>query len=248
MRIFTIADLHLSFGVPSKSMDIFGEAWKGHPKALEEKWDALIKPDDLVLIPGDISWAMKIDQAILDFAWVDARPGTKVIIRGNHDYWWDSISKVRKALPKSLHAIQNDSFILGDIAIGGARLWDSSEYSFSSIIDFKENKASKKIDLSTPEQNEQLFERELQRLETSLKAIPQGAKHKIAMTHYPPIGLDLAPSKASQLLEAYGISLCVFGHLHGIREGTPPLFGEARGVRYVLASCDWLRSTPALIA
>lgn len=249
MRIFTIADLHLSFGIPSKSMSIFGDAWKDHPKVLAEKWDSLISPEDIVLIPGDISWAMKIDQAAPDLAWIDARPGMKVLIRGNHDYWWDSISKVRKALPQSLKAIQNDSLVIGDIVIAGSRLWDSSEYSFSSIIDFKENSASKKNhDLSTPEEDEQLFIRELQRLEMSLQSMPKNAKLKIAMTHYPPIGLDLAPSRASTLLETYGVSLCVFGHLHGIRAGTPPLFGEARGVRYVLASCDWLRSTPALIA
>lgn len=249
MRIFTIADLHLSFGIPGKSMAIFGDAWKDHPKLLAEKWDSLITPDDLVLIPGDISWAMKTEQAAPDLAWVDARPGKKILIRGNHDYWWDSISKVRKTLPQSVTAIQNDSITIGEIVIAGARLWDTPEYSFSSIIDFKENSASNKNkDLSSPEEDEQLFMRELQRLEMSLKSMPKEAKLKIAMTHYPPIGLDLAPSRASKLLEEFGISICVFGHLHGIREGTPQLFGEARGIRYVLASCDWLRSTPALIA
>ncbi|MGH2638999.1 MAG: metallophosphoesterase, partial [Rhabdochlamydiaceae bacterium] len=208
-------------------------------------WDTHITPDDLVLIPGDISWASRIEDALPDLEWIHKRPGTKVLIRGNHDYWWESISKVRKVLPPSLYAVQNDSFLFNDIAICGARLWDSPEYNFASIIDFENSEEGKA--LAAKVEDPARFERELNRLEMSLKTLPQQARCKIAMTHYPPIGLNLEPSRVSKLLEAYGISICVFGHLHGIREGLGKLFGEARGVRYVLTACDFLQSVPVRI-
>src|SRR5690606_22573919 len=136
-----------------------------------------------------------------------------------------------------------------EAAIGGARLWDSEEYSFSSFIDFRENPRQKTVDPETEVQedlSEKIFERELQRLEMSLSQLPQDAKIRIAMTHYPPIGSDLKPSRASQILEKHRIELCVFGHLHNIKAGVS-LFGEARGVRYALAAADYLRFQPILL-
>ncbi len=255
MKIFVVGDLHLSFGITGKKMDKFGEDWHDHPSLLEKSWDSSIQPDDIVLIPGDISWAMRLEQAKPDFDWIEARPGRKVLIRGNHDYWWDSISKIRKTLPSSIRIIQNDSVLFEDVAICGARLWDSQEYGFGSIIDFKEIEGQKsqlndmpgKLSEEILRENEAIFERELLRLEMSLKSIPQNATYRIAMTHYPPIGLDLAPSRASRLLEQYGINCCVFGHLHSIRKEMKELFGEARGIRYLLTSCDYLKSKPTQI-
>lgn len=240
MKIWAISDLHLSFGVPNKKMNIFGPSWENHHKKMEKAWDSLIAQDDLVLIPGDISWALRLEEALPDLAWVHARPGIKVMIKGNHDYWWDSLSKLQKSLPSSIHVIQNNSFTIKGIAVAGTRLWDSSEYSFNEIIEFSPHGEQKK----EPMDLKDCFPKELLRLEMSLKTIPQSASIKIAMTHFPPIGLDLAPSKASQLFETYGITHVVFGHLHSLKKTPSPLFGSARGVTYTLASADWLDFTP----
>src|SRR4029077_20470111 len=111
MHIWAIGDLHLSFGCKSKEMHVFGESWLDHHEKIRTVWDSVVAPDDLVLIPGDISWAMHIEEAMADLEWIDKRPGFKVMIKGNHDYWWHAIGKVRKALPKSIHAIYNDAFV-----------------------------------------------------------------------------------------------------------------------------------------
>jgi predicted phosphohydrolase len=241
VKIWAISDLHLSFGVPNKKMDIFGPAWDNHHEKMKASWDALVASEDLVLIPGDISWAMRLEEALPDLAWIHERPGTKVCLKGNHDYWWDSLSKVQKRLPSSIHVIQNNSFIIDDIAIAGTRLWDSPEYSFSKAIDFLPMAEKKE---PPQKDSEAIFSKELLRLEMSLKTIPQSSKVKIAMTHFPPIGLDLLPSKASSLFESYGIAHVVFGHLHSLKKNQAPLFGNARGISYSLVSADWIDFTP----
>jgi hypothetical protein len=246
MRVWAIADLHLSFGVENKSMDVFGPAWAGHAEQIASHWKRLIGPDDLVLIPGDISWAMRLEEAAADLRWIDALPGTKVMIKGNHDYWWGSLKKVAEILPPSIHAIQNNAFLWKDVAIGGARLWDTPEYGFSEFIEFRENPRAKAADIEEAVQEElsqKIFDRELERLKLSLKAMRPDAKTRIAMTHYPPIGSDMGPSRAAQILEQNNIQTCVFGHLHNIKAGVS-LFGERNGIRYILASCDYLRFQP----
>ena len=245
MRIWAIADLHLSFGVANKSMDYFGPAWANHAEKIAAHWKNSIAPDDLVLIPGDISWAMKLEEAMADLLWIHELPGTKLLLKGNHDYWWGSLNKVVTALPPSIHVIQNNAFHWKDATIGGARLWDTPEYSFSSFIDFSENPRARKKDPIQEDLSEQIFERELNRLEMSLKQLKNDAKLKIAMTHYPPIGADLKPSRASAILEKYGVELCVFGHLHNLKSGFD-LFGELNGVRYLLAASDYRRFQPIL--
>ncbi|MBF8263880.1 MAG: Phosphoesterase [Parachlamydiales bacterium] len=249
MRIWAISDLHLSFGIQNKSMDIFGPVWKDHAKKIEQSWRDLVHPDDLVLIPGDISWAMRLEEAVADLQWIDRLPGTKLLLKGNHDYWWSSLKKIAAVLPPSLHLIQNDTFRWKDAAIGGARLWDSPEYSFKEFIEYQENPAAKVIDreeMAQEELREKVFERELQRLEMSLSSLDPDAKIRIAMTHYPPIGADLKPSRASKILDKHRIDICVFGHLHNIKTGLS-LFGSKNNVRYVLASCDYLRFQPLLL-
>jgi predicted phosphohydrolase len=234
MKIWAIGDLHLSFGVPNKGMDLFG--WNNHAERIQQDWESKVHPDDLVLIPGDISWAMRLEEAKPDLEWLDRLPGTKVMIKGNHDYWWGSLKKVVQMLPPSIHVIQNNSFLWKDVAIGGARLWDSPEYSFGQFITMQKNpKAQEK--LIQDEMSQKLFDKELERLKLSLSSMKE-ASVKIAMTHYPPIGADLQPTRASQILEQHGIQVCVFGHLHNLH--TTGLFGTARGVRYVLTSADYL--------
>lgn len=248
MAIWAIADLHLSFGVPDKDMDVFGENWKGYTKKLTENWQALIKEDDLVLIAGDISWAMKTEDAKADLDWIHQLPGTKVMIRGNHDYWWGSLAKVEKILPPSIHIIQNNAFNWKEFTIGGARLWDTPEFNFNAYITYKENTRAKKLTQTDSNQAEaeKVFERELARLELSLKAMSKDAPVKIVMTHYPPLSADLQPSRTSALLEKYQVNSCVFGHLHNVKQGIP-MFGKKNGVSYHLTSCDYLNFIPIKI-
>lgn len=237
-NIWTIADLHLSFGVPSKSMEVFGPAWKNYQEKMEKSWDALVAPEDLVLLPGDISWALHMEDALVDLNWIDKRPGTKVMIKGNHDYWWPSSSKLKAVMPPSIHFIYNNSFDFGEISVAGTRLWDTPEYDFSSVVEFVPNPRVK-AEPQTIDEEEHIFVRELERLKNSLRCLNPKAKLRIVMTHYPPIGADLAPSRASALLEEYKVDICIFGHLHNVPPGKLN-FGTARGVRYIFASADYL--------
>jgi len=250
MRIWAIGDLHLSFGVPNKSMDVFGPQWKDHAHAISTHWKAVVHPEDLVLIPGDISWAMRLEEARIDLEWIHALPGTKVIIKGNHDYWWGSLKQIATILPPSIHIVQNNAFHWKDVAIGGSRLWDTPEYSFGKFIEFRENphqkEAPKTDELVQQELSQKIFDRDLERLKLSLKAMNKDAKIRIAMTHYPPISADLQPSRASQILEEHNIQITVFGHLHSIRTNEP-LFGTKNGVRYILASSDYLHFQPIAV-
>lgn len=241
VNIFVIGDLHLSFGTPGKKMDIFGDVWKDHGDKIAGNWKRQIKEDDLVLLPGDISWGKKIEDALPDLEWVDQLPGKKVMIRGNHDYWWQA-SKL-KALPfKSIEYIQNNALNLGDVSIGGTRLWDTQEFNLSEYFPSVPIPYTLK---NTVEEDEKIYRRELLRLEESLKLIDPAAPLKIAMVHYPPIGPDQKPTQASQILEKYNIDICVFGHLHGLIK--PISYGEIRGVTYYLTSCDYLNCNPIRI-
>ncbi len=228
-------------------MDIFGPHWEDHAKKIASNWKSTVHPEDLVLIPGDLSWAMKLEEVVPDLQWVHELPGTKVMIKGNHDYWWGSLSKIASVLPPSIHLIQNRAFHWKEAAVGGARLWDSPEYSFTEFIEFRENpNAKNREELVQQEFSEKIFNRELERLKMSLKELNPDAKVRIAMTHYPPIGADLRPTRAAQILEQYQIQICVFGHLHNLKTNEP-LFGIARGVRYVLAACDYIHFMPIAI-
>ena len=238
MAIWAIADLHLSFGVPDKEMHVFGPEWKDHYKKIEADWDARVAASDLVLIPGDISWAMRLDEAKADLDWIDKRPGTKLIIRGNHDYWCQAPTKVRKELPSSIHLIWSDAFLWKDVAVCGTRLWDSPEYDFGPYIEMK--KPIKTGGKEKPQEDSgAVFARECMRLERSLEALDKNAKIKIAMVHYPPISADLQPSIVSSMLEKAGVQHCVFGHLHSVRPNQT-LFGTKDGVSYHFVACDWL--------
>lgn len=245
MAVWAIGDLHLAFGAPDKSMEVFGPAWEDYAKRIEENWKKVISEDDLVLIPGDICWAQKLEDALIDLKWIDALPGTKVILKGNHDYWWPSNKKLAEALPPSIHFVNNNVFNWKGVTIGGSRLWDTQEYSFVEYIEFQENPLAtpKEIDM---EQEEKIFARELERLRLSLEQLDPEASLRIAMTHYPPISADLKDSKASKILEEFGINMCVFGHLHNVKKEIP-LFGEKNQILYLFTSADYLNFEPLLI-
>lgn len=244
MSIWVLSDLHLALNTPSKDMKVFGPSWDSYAEKISKNWHALVDANDLVLIPGDISWASTLEEAKTDLEWIHSLPGTKLLIKGNHDYWWGSNAKMTKHLPPSLHFLHNTSFLWNGVSFAGTRLWDTTEYNFSPYIAFQENpRARKDIIPPTQEETEKIFQKELERLETSLSCMAKEATLRIALTHYPPIGADLAPSKTSALLEAYKIDICVFGHLHNVRKEALP-FGTARGVQYVFASADYIDFIP----
>lgn len=229
-------------------MELFGSLWEGWTQKIEKSWRKKITADDLVLLAGDLSWAMRPEEALHDLLWVDSLPGTKVIIKGNHDYWWQSISKVRSILPPSIHALQNSSIAFHDVAICGTRLWDAPDFSFGEVIEYRENPREKVLVGKDEHQEEtvKIWRREIERLKIALESLPKNAPFKIVMTHYPPLGLDFKESAASELLEAYGINVSIFGHLHNVKKGVK-LFGNARGVDYILTACDFLDFDPVEI-
>ena len=243
MSIWVLSDLHLAVGNPSKDMCVFGPSWAGYMDKIEKNWRSCIQEEDLVLIPGDISWASTLEQAKIDLAWIHALPGTKVIIKGNHDYWWASNAKMDAALPSSIHYIYNNAFQWKDVTLGGSRLWDTEEYNFTPFIEFVENPRERKENKTSLEEDQKIFQKELERLRRSLECLNPKASLRIALVHYPPISANLEPSKASSLLQEFHVDICVFGHLHSVKEQSLP-FGTKDGVRYVFASADYLAFMP----
>lgn len=229
--VWAIADLHLCLGAPEKSMACFGPLWVNYMEKIKEHWHQNVDQEDLVLVAGDISWAMRLEQAQKDLEWIGRLPGTKVLIRGNHDYWWGSATQVRAVLPSSMHIISNDAFEWKGVSIGGARLWDTQEYMCGER------------EYPVDAQAELIYERELGRLERSLKAMNRDIR--LVMTHYPPIGFDMRPTRASHLFQQYGVSKCVFGHLHALDR--PDLFGTLNDTEYHLTASDYLRFVPKKI-
>lgn len=246
--IWTIADLHLSFGTPNKEMDVFGPAWVRHTERVAAAWNACVKPEDLVLIAGDISWAKVLRDAQVDLEWIHQLPGTKCLIRGNHDYWWSSLKAIKTILPPSLIVIQNNSFLWNGVAIGGSRMWDTPGLHFADDFFLPTDKKAPISLHPEPmdEEAEKVFARELLRLEMSLKTFDPSATFRIAMTHYPPLGADLKPTPTTALLEKYHVDLCLFGHLHSVVPGALP-FGTVGGVRYLLTACDYLHCQPVKV-
>jgi predicted phosphohydrolase len=230
MRIWGISDLHLSFST-NKPMDVFGDHWRGHAERMQQAWDEMVAPEDIVLCPGDLSWAMRLEEAKIDLAWIAARPGLKILGRGNHDYWWSSIGKVRAALMPGCIALQNDAVDLGELVVAGSRCWAAP-----GALDF------------TPE-DQKIYERELLRLRLSLESAKKIADGRpiIAAIHYPPFAANKTPTGFSELLEEFGVVACVYGHLHGARAHRTAVKETVRGIRYYLIACDYLEFKPTLI-
>ena len=228
MAIFAIGDLHLPGG-QEKPMDVFGAHWDDHASRIAAQWKRVVSPDDLVLVPGDISWAMHLEQAKDDLASIAELPGYKVLLRGNHDYWWNSIGKIREWLPDSMHALQNDAFVWHDTTICGTRGW---------TFPTEQNPLD--------ETDTKIFRRELIRLELSLQQARKLGRPMIAMLHYPPLLKDALDTAFTELLEAYEVPMCCFGHLHDV--GIANAFqGVHRKITYHLVSCDAIGFTPKLI-
>lgn len=211
-------------------MDVFGPAWRDHPARIAANWKRRVRDDDLVLVPGDISWAMTLEQAREDLAFIGGLPGRKLLLRGNHDYWWASIGRVREALPEGVHALQNDCFDLGDgRAVCGTRGW---------LIPTANGLS---------EHDQKIYQREAIRLRLSLEAAAEaGLRPAVAMLHYPPCDAQGWPTLFTRLLEEFRVPLCVYGHLHGpASKAAPP--ARVRGVRYLLVAGDQVGFDPVLL-
>ena len=221
MNLFAIGDLHLPGG-QEKPMSVFGSQWEDHFSRIADSWRAQVAPEDTVLIPGDISWAMQLEQAKPDLEAIGRLPGRKVLIRGNHDYWWSAIGRVREALPEGMYALQQDAVDLGEMVVCGTRGW---------MIPTEETPLE--------ERDQKLYQRELGRMDMALAEAQRLAVGRpvIVMMHYPPLLRGQRSSGFTERIEAAGARLCVYGHLHGsgIQAG---YCGEQGGVRYELTSCD----------
>ena len=237
MKLFALGDPHLSFdaeGNEYKPMGIFGDGWQNHGEKIRMHWLELVQEDDVVLLPGDISWAMTLEEFQPDLDFLATLPGRKIIAKGNHDLWWDSLSKIRKILPPSFDVLQNNSFVFGDTAVCGTRGWMCPDTAEDGIPVF-----------SDPH-DEKIFQRELGRLKLSLDSIPKSVTHKIVMLHYPPVNGKFEKSALVELMEQYGVEQCIYGHLHSYAIQNA-LHGEHWGIQFQLVSADALQFTPKLI-
>lgn len=225
--IFGIADLHFD-NIGDKSMDIFGENWIDHEDKIINNWKNLVQDNDLVLLPGDISWGLKLDDAYEDILKIEKLPGKKIIMKGNHDYWWQSLSKINNLGFKTIEFLQNNSFIYEDIAIVGTRGWSPLD---ENNID---------------SHNEKIFSRELNRLRLSLESIKKKPEKIIALLHYPPFNFNMTTNEFVDIMKEYGVNMCLYGHLHG--EGHRYAFeGNIEGIQFHCVSSDYIDFVPKKI-
>ena len=225
MKIYAISDLHLSINNP-KPMDIFGPVWDNYLQDIESDWASKVGQDDIVLIPGDISWAMKFEDSLADLDYIGRFSGKKILLRGNHDYWWKSISVLREHLPMGMYAVQNDAIRFDGVVICGTRGWTVPEQDHKT------------------EQDKKIFDREVIRLQLSLdnaKQKMQPGDKLVCMMHYPPYNSRYEQSEFTRLLEEYGVDVCVFGHIHSYNKAQK-LTHEMNGIKYYLTSCDLVRN------
>lgn len=223
MKVFAISDLHLSFAV-DKPMDIFGDGWQNHFEKVKEDWNLRVGEDDLVLLGGDISWGLTMEEAAPDYAAVAELAGKKIVLRGNHDYYWTSLSKMRSAFP-GFRFLQNNCIRVGNVLVAGSRGWTVP-------------------DANSPEEDVRIYKRELERLRLSLNGMKDERTAEdtvIALLHYPPFGARLEDTEVTATLEEFSVDVALYGHLHGKNVRVMP---EVRknGVRYLLTSCDLVRN------
>ena len=227
MALYAIGDLHLCLGAP-KPMDIFGGAWVGYMDKLKEGV-SIITPEDTTILLGDLSWALDMEHAVEDFAWINQIPGKKIILKGNHDYWWSTVAKFNKFCEANgftdMHLLNNNCFEYDDWAICGTRGWFFEEERHGA-------------------HDEKVFKRELCRLEASLKAA--GEKKKMVFLHYPPRYKGYECREILDLFEQYGVRRCYYGHLHG---GSHKLAMEGLwdNVEYRLVAADYIGFIPQTV-
>lgn len=224
MALYAIGDLHLCLGAP-KPMDVFGGAWVNYMDKLKEGL-SVIGPEDTTILLGDLSWALDLENAQADFAWINKIPGRKIILKGNHDYWWSTAAKFQKFCVENqfsnMFILNNNFYEYEDWAICGTRGWF-----------FEESRSS--------EHDEKVFKRELLRLETSLRAA--GDRNKMVFLHYPPRYKGYECQEILDLLQKYGVRRCFYGHLHGPSHKLA-MEGVWDSVEFRLTAADYLNFTP----
>lgn len=227
MALYAISDLHLAFN-SDKPMDIFGEKWSKHDEKIKKNWLEIVKPEDTILIAGDISWAMKTEDSLYDLNWINELPGKKIISKGNHDYWWGSISKLNK-MYEDTKFLQNNFYIYEDYAICGTRGWMCPG-----------------TDKFT-EKDEKIYSRELLRLRLSLESAKKAGYTKfIVMIHYPPTNERFEESGFVEIFKEYNVLKVIYGHLHGPALGRV-LNGNVDGIEYIMTSADYVDFRPRIV-
>ena len=225
MSLYAIADTHLSFGT-DKPMDSF-PGWNDYVSRIEKNWNKLITAEDTVVIAGDISWAMDFDELKADFAFLNRLNGNKIIIKGNHDYWWNTLTKMNGFIEENgfstIRILQNNSFTVDSVSVCGSRGW---------LFETEE------------EHDEKILNRELGRIKMSLDSAE--CEEKIVFLHYPPITTDLQCEEILALLKDYGITKCYYGHLHGAAAKSA-IDDTIDGISFRLISCDRLGFMPLLV-
>lgn len=225
MALFGIADLHLSLGT-QKSMDVF-RGWENYVARLEQNWRKMVKPEDVVVVAGDISWAMKLEETRQDFAFLNSLPGTKLLVKGNHDYWWGTRKKMEEYFSAcgfdTLHILFNNAVRVGAFSVCGTRGW---------FFDGGEDRT--------------VLLREAGRLQTSIQEAKKLGGEPVAFLHYPPVCGGAVCGEIFQILVEQQVTRCYYGHLHGpaIRRAVT---GNYRGVHMHLISCDSTGFMPVLI-
>lgn len=228
MALYAIGDFHLALGM-DKPMDVFGEKWANHEAKLKSAFSSLTD-DDVIVLCGDLSWAMSMESAREDFLFVNSLPGKKLIIKGNHDYWWSTAAKAERFFAEngidSIGIIHNNFFPYGDYALCGTRGWF-----------FEEEKGG--------EHDKKIMRREIMRLEASLNAA--GDREKLVFLHYPPVFLNYECPEILELLKKHNVRLCCYGHIHG-KACRCAFNGWKNGTEYRLVSADFVNFTPVRLA
>lgn len=227
MAVYTIADLHLSFGT-DKPMNVFN-GWQNYEERLKANWLATVGPDDTVVLAGDFSWGMDLPQTLADFRFIDELPGEKLLVKGNHDYWWTTVKKMTGFLDENglttIKFLHNNSYVRGGINLCGTRGW---LYNQPTELDKK------------------VFNRELMRLEASLASAEEGME-RVAFLHYPPVFSGTACVEVADLLAKYGVRRCYFGHIH-VRDSEFRDGFTYDGVEYKLVSSICADFCPVKVA
>ena len=272
MKVWAIGDLHLS-GANPKPMEKFGNHWKNHNEKISLAWRNMVSANDLVVVAGDISWAMKLPEAIIDLEWLARLPGRKAIIRGNHDYWWSSLSKMRNIAPESIEFIHNSAVRVNDVVVAGTRGWmlpvrssaiycasndgDKSPYyerncknPGQSVSIHRKDESGEEVELGNwTENDEKILAREIGRLTLSLDAAQKlsdlDCTLLVAM-HYPPIYPDGTDSPFTKLIEQYEPKIVVYGHLHDAVQ-SEGFEGQRSTTYYHLVSADYISFQPIQI-
>lgn len=234
--IYAISDLHLSLGT-NKPMHIFGARWQNHAEKLKSRWSALVSPEDTVIVPGDISWALSFPDARADFQFIESLPGKKLIGKGNHDFWWTSVSKMQKSLDewgvKSVQFLHNNAYRLENKVICGSRGW---------FIEEKQQNTVEPVDYT------KLVNRECTRVALSLTEGEKLADENteiLLFLHFPPVYRDFVCEPMIDVLTKHGVKRCFYGHIHG--NYTHPPKTEYRGIEFTMISADYLDFYPIII-